>query len=457
MTTAVVPYSDEGEWSIVGQMMSNPTRVAEAIGAQIELEDFYRPDARLIFEAIVYSYYADEPVDPVVIGDRLADPLSRQWNCQPSEVPGRLKAQADARRYDDNVRDHALLIKRHSTNRQMLALCQAVEHRIAEGRDTPEEIGDFMTTEAARLTTGAAKRAEIISHADVGREYIRYLQMQQAARAQGFEIGVYTGLSFIDNWTRGIAPSELMMLGGPPGVGKSAVAWSAVEGFARRQVTKHPDKRVGAMVFSLEMALVGSSARVATRSSGIVGDKLREGDVTNDELSRIIASWKNDMYLPLYWNFASNFKMSQMRALIVEAIRRHNVGLVLVDHFRMFDPDRRINNPNQEDEAKARFLKEDVAKDLNVAVMCLAHTIKLSRDYGDGRPTLNDLRGSGQVAAHCDIVAFMHMPILLATEAELKENTYDPHAAEMLYRKNRNGGLGRANFEFIAQTMTVRD
>ena len=80
-------YSDEAEFSVVGQMMANTTRVAEVIGTQLELEDFFRPDARLIFEAIVWSYYADEPMDPVVIGDRISEPLSRNGS-RAREVPG---------------------------------------------------------------------------------------------------------------------------------------------------------------------------------------------------------------------------------------------------------------------------------------------------------------------------------------------------------------------------------
>lgn len=453
------PYSDEAEWSVVGQMLSHPERVAEAIGQQLELDDFYRPDCRLIFEAIVYSYYADEPIDPVVIGDRLATPLASQWSVEAPEVPQRLYQQAAARQHMDNVADHAGLIKRHSTNRRLLTLCVGIEQQVTEGQLSPEEIGDYLTTEASKITTGGKKRSQLIKHIDVGREYVKHLQQQMAAREQGIELAVYTGLKFVDHWTKGHGPGELMIVGGPPGVGKSAVTWSMATGFARRQKAKMEQGRppVGTLVFSLEMPLVGSAGRIATADTQIDSDRLREGNISHDELSNIIKTWKNDEDLPLYWNFASNFRMSQMRALIVEAIRKYNVGYIVVDHFRMFDPDRRINNPNQEDEAKARFLKEDVAKDLNVAVLCLAHTIKLSREVSDGRPTLNDLRGSGQVAAHCDIVAFMHMPWMFATEVEMAEGLVTATEAEMIYRKNRSGALGTARFGFEASKMDVYD
>jgi replicative DNA helicase len=441
----------------VTQMLTKNTAVAEVIGHQLELDDFYRPDCRLIFDAVVTSYYADEPVDPVVIGDRLATPLSHHWECEPTEVPRRLYAQAQARTHMNGASDHAELVKRHGTNRRILALCQATELRIENGDGRPEEIGDYLASEASKITTGSQRRSEVLPYLDVGRDYVRYAQRAMKAKAQGLEIAAYTGLKFVDKWTGGIGPGELMMVAGPPGVGKSAVCWKMAEGFARRQLRQDADRRVGTFMLSLEMPLVGSAQRMTQSMTGIKGERLREGEITDAELQRVIDAWKRDAELPIYWNFASNFRMSQMRALVVEAIRRHNVGLIVLDHFRMFDPDRRINNPNQEDEAKARFLKEDIAKDLNVAVLCLAHTVKLSREVSDGRPSLNDLRGSGQVAAHCDIVAFMHVPHMFATDEEKAEAIVKPTDAELIFRKNRSMGLGTSEFYFDPSRMDIRD
>ena len=87
-----------------------------------------------------------------------------------------------------------------------------------------------------------------------------------------------------------------------------------------------------------------------------------------------------------------------MRALIIEAIRPHNVGLVVIDHMRYFDMDRRYQRVEEEDEAKAKFLKQDIATQLNVAVMVLAHTTKAIEQREDCRPRLSDLRGGGIVA-----------------------------------------------------------
>lgn len=453
------PVNSEAEWAVIGQMLAREKTIAEVVGAQLAVEDFFNPDARLIFETAVESFYAGEKVDPVLVGDRLRNPLARQWSCQESEVPQRLYQRTAAFQHATGVLDHAKVVRRHADNRRLLNLMESAQREIAVGDKAPEEVGDMLATEAAAIIAGGRKRADILSFADVGREYVKYLKRLKMAREQGIELAVYTGLKFVDHWTKGIAPGELMLFAGDPGVGKSAVSWECVQGFARRQMSKAPDKRVASMVLSMEMGLEGSSARLATGMTRIEGDKLREGEISDDELSTIIRHWKNTQDLPLYWNFAPNFRMSQMRALIVEGIRRHNVGFVLIDHFRMFDPDRRINNANQEDEAKVRFLKEDIARDLNVGVMCLAHTVKLRRDsgLGDGRPQLADLRGSGQVNAHADIIAFMYRPYMYATEDEKLDGSVELTQAEMIYRKNRAGGLGTAEFYFDPAIMVSRD
>jgi replicative DNA helicase len=450
------PHSRDAEWSVIAQMLTKPSAIPEVIGLQVQVEDFFDPSTRVIFETAVQSYYADERVDAVTVGDRLAPTLSRQWGCDPGEVTTRLYEQASARSRADSVLDHARLVRRHADNRRLMTLVDQARHAIIEGEMSPEEVGDMLGTEATKISTGTAKRGEILSFLDTGREYVKYLQRLKLAREQGIELAAYFGLKFIDSWTKGLAPSELMLVGGEPGVGKSALTWEMAVGFAKRQITKPEDKRIGALVLSLEMALVGSSGRIATSLSGVSGDKLREGELTQDELTQVIRSWKNYENLPLFFNFASNFRMSQLRALVVEAIRRHNVGLIIIDHFRMFDPDRRINNPNQEDEAKARFLKEDIAKDLNVAVVCLAHTTKQPRD-SDGRPRLADLRGSGQVSAHADVVGFMYRPVMYATEAEITEGIYKETDAEFIYRKNRNGALGTSDFHFDPALMSIKD
>jgi replicative DNA helicase len=292
-----------------------------------------------------------------------------------------------------------------------------------------------------------------VSFADLGREFVRNQKMLMEARRQGIELGAYFGLSFLDSFMRGLRPTELFFLAGEPGAGKSAVAWKAVQMFAERQMRKVPEQRVGTLVLSLEMGIEPSNVRVAGSISGVDGGAMREGRTTDDDLAKIISEWTKRKDIPLFFNFTSQLKVSQARALIVEAIRRHNVGLVVIDHFKYVLSDQRHQNALEEDEEKARFLKEAIAKELNVAVICLAHTTKLSSE--DGRPRLRDLRGSYMVAAHADFVGFVYRPYEYAKQQDIDEGKVQRTDAELIWDKNRHGLEGAARFYFDPSTMNV--
>lgn len=445
------------EWSVVSQMLSRPSVIPEVMGTQLEARDFSAEDAALVFATGAELYYADRRVEPLTVAEVIKQQLAPRWEVSEEQLPQKLVDRVAAGAYADNVLDHAAIIKRLSTGRQLVTVARGAVGALEDGKITPEEVASQMSTDALAITSGSVKRTELLSWMEMGTEYMKYLARMRKARESGIEMGVYTNLPFLDDFTKGIAPTELFILGGDPGVGKSSVAWKAAEGFAHRQLAKDPEIRVGTLVLSLEMGLIPSTGRVVQSITGIDGMQLREGNITDYEYRLALREWKNRGSLPIWHNFASNFRLSQMRALIIEAIRRHNVGFVVIDHFRMIDTDSPFSNPNQEDEAKVRFLKENIAKDLNVAVMCLAHSIKVGRNTeGNRRPRLSDLRGSGQIAAHADFVGFMYRPGRDAGEEEQLDFDIKESDAELVWAKNRHGNDGVGYFTFEPATMTIK-
>lgn len=454
-----MPINREAEWSVIARMLNQPDIIGEIIGVPIEQQDFSDGDTRLLYATCVERYYSGQPVDPLIVGEVVREDLAAAWGMTDSRgVSGQLVQRVRQAEVGGNVLDHAALVKRLSVARQLDMVCFQAITQLRDGQLTPEEVADQLSTEALQITAGSLRRSELLGWMDVGRQYAIQLERIMKARQQGIEIGVYTGHSFIDKWTQGIGPGELCFLAGDPGVGKTAVAWSAAMGFARRQMQRKPEQRVGTLMLSMEMNLFGSTMRMVQSLTGIDGGKLRTGDLTRDEFHHILREWKNREQLPMHFNFASNFRLSQMRALITEAIRKANIGFVVIDHFRMIDTDRRYTNPNQEDEAKVRFLKESLAKDLNIAVLCLAHTVKVGRGQGgeSPKPRLSDLRGSGQVSAHADFVGFMWNPSkYMSEEARYEMGLLRDNEMELSWEKSRFGPGGSEKFLFEADKMRV--
>lgn len=457
-----VPHNPEAERSVLGQIMSGGDKVAgEVVGSLLEPQHFYHPANRLLFGALVENYYGDDPLDALSVGERVAPELAKAWRLEGPEAENqaivRVRDMAVGQRFNGSVIDHAKLVKREYDLRELADIGTSVAEMIGSGDKTPEEIGSIISESAMRVATDSLITHELVSFGDVGRRFINRTREQVKLTAAGVELGAYFDMGAIDDWTGGLRPTELLFTAGEPGVGKSALWWAAAERFAERQAKNPPDRRVGALILSLEMGEEPSGVRLAQHLTDLDGRALREGKVTEADISKVVAEWGRRSDLPLWFNYASVLRASQIRAICVEAIRKHNIGLVVIDHFRYFDMDRTYLNKNEEDEDKVRFLKEGLAKDLNLAVICIAHTTKALENTSDGRPKLTHLRGSGQVAADADLVSFMYRPFKYASERAKERGDVKETDAELIWSKNRHGVDGSAEFYFEPATMTIRD
>lgn len=454
-TVVKPPVSEEAESSTVGCLLAHPGEVGPVVGHLLEPRHFALAGYRVIYREIVESYYEDRPIDPLVVAEATGKTLERIWSCEEKDAV-RTVVDLASGRPPDKAETYANLVKRDSDYRALLNLSDEIKRLVGNEEDQPEEVAGIASQRAMQIATDSLLTHDIVDYQSLGRNFVQSQRTLMAARAQGVELGAYFGLSFLDSFTRGFKPTELFILAGEPGAGKSAVGWTAGQRFAERQMRKPQDKRIGTLILSLEMGEEPSSGRVAQLVTGLDGGKLREGRTDEDELQRVILEWGKRKDIPLYFNFASAMKASQMRALIVESIRRHNVGLVIIDHMRYFDMDGRFQSKNEEDEEKAKFLKQRLAKDLNIAVMCLAHTTKGIDNTEDRRPKLTHLRGSGQIAAEADFVAMVYRPYNHAKRDDIEEGRVNRTDAEMIYVKNRHGLDGTAQFKFDPSTMTIQ-
>jgi replicative DNA helicase len=451
------PVSVADEWCVLSEVLRNPERMPEIIGVPLEQRDFSSPDTRIVFQTSIERHYAGRPIDPLIVAELVRSELSQYWSAEPASVGVLMEKRVrEATVGSDTLLEHAQQLKRLSTRRRLMDIGHKMLSDVAEGKLEPAEISDRASNEMMQATAGSVRRSELLTWMDTGRAYIRQLKQVQASVQQGIDIGVMTGLSFVDNHTTGIAPGELCFIASEPGAGKTALAWACSLGFAARQM-RRGDDRVGTLMLSMEMGLYGSTMRVVANLANIDGTRLRRGAISEGEYKRILREWKMREDLPIWWNFASNFRLSQARALISEAIRKYNTGFIVIDHFRMLDTDRRFQNGAEADEAKVRFLKENIAKDLNVAVMCLAHTVKARPEGGEqARPRLSDLRGSGMITAFADQVGFIWCPWKYMTRKERNENLMvGPSDMTIEWSKNRFGSPGADNYTFVAETMKV--
>jgi replicative DNA helicase len=416
---------------------------------------FYAPAHKVIATAIYENHFADLPTDAITIGERCAKQLSRQWSVEEAEAVSRVR-EISTERFHGKINDHAVMVQKKHSYREILDLTATIEGEVEREDKAPEEIAGLASKGAMEIATDSLLTSEIVHFGQMGRNYYQQATEAKAAHERGSEIGAKFGLPFIDDYTRGLRKTELYLGAGEPGVGKSAVFVKAALKFAGKQMQKsNADHRVGTLILSLEMGEEPTNMRLASAVTGIDGGKLREGRITDGEMGAIAREWGRRRDIPLWFNFASNASASQLRALVVEGIRRFNTGLIIIDHFRHFKMDHHYQSQLVEDEDKVKFLKESIAGDLGCAVICICHTTKGIAESRNSRPNLTHMRGSYQVAAAADFVSFVHQPYMYAMDDERESGKVTENQMEMIWEKNRHGYKGIAQFEMEAARMHI--
>lgn len=449
-------YSDTAEKAVLAAILREGKESAGSIiGVELKADDFHVPGHRVLAEVIWDAYNSTDPIDPVSIGGKAAAPLSQVIG-QPEPECIKLVARLAKHKAPGNLESHVHEVQYQAQRRRLHEMLGEALERVQGNTATPDEIAGSLSEGAVEVLTDRLAHSGGKSFGDLGRGLIAKQRQRQEIVQQGYELGATFGLPFIDDYTKGIQPGELWMFAGDPNVGKTSIAYMCAFGFAAKQAVRAPEEQVGTLVLSLEMDEWQTATRFASQLAGIDGAKIRSGHTTDGDLKRIAESWALRKDLPLWFEFPSMVTTTQMRAIIAEYVRRHNVGFIVVDHFSYFTPDRWIENDRQRDAEKVKFLKQMVAKDMQLAVCCLNHTNKGRQRMDDPRPTMEDSKGAREVQMLPDLISIMWSPWEAATDTERAAQDMDPLEYEMNWVKSRGTRKARARFRFDPATMTAK-
>lgn len=448
------PASQRAEESVIGALLRSEEARNTIFGQGLDSAHFYFAPYRAVFDCIVERYYGDDPIDPLTIGELIGPRVAAGWKITEREAVDKVVALAKHDPEDTiTTGEHAKVIKRHADYRSLLSLVSDKLNDILEENEEPDVIAGELSAVATRIVAGALVGNETLSYADLGRRWTQQKQQEIAARAQGIELGAHFGIPGIDKYLKGLRATELAIMGGDPGVGKSALAWVMARNFAIRQMRKPEDRRIGTLIWSAEMGEEPSSNRLAQAAAKTDGERLRTGSLTQLELREIAQKWADERGLPIWVNHSGELRETQLRAIVVDAIRRHNVGVLFIDHFKFIKTDEKFRDKNDADEQIVKFLKSTLAKELNLAVICLAHTTK--GEETKRRPVMDDLRGSKMISAFADFVMFPYHPWKHASQEKRERGLVAREEFEIIFDKARQAAPGTGEIWMDLSTMTI--
>jgi replicative DNA helicase len=293
----------------------------------------------------------------------------------------------------------------------------------------------------------------------------------KAYKTDGHVTGVTTGLRDLDEKLGGLHGSDLLILAGRPSMGKTALATNIAFQAANRFA--ETGGKEGAIVgfFSLEMSSDQLATRILADQSGISGDSIRKGNITEHEFRRFVEASQKLAQVPLYIDDTPALSIGSVRSRARRLKRQHGLGLLIVDYLQLLQgTGSRQSTENRVLEVSeiTRGLKA-IAKELQIPVIALSQLSRAVEQREDKRPQLADLRESGSIEQDSDVVMFVYreeyyegrkMPNIedAAKYAEWQAKMERcANVAEVVIGKQRHGPIGIVPLYFDANLTRFKD
>ena len=404
-----MPYSVEAEQAVLGAMLIDARRISD-VTSLLHADDFYVPQNRLIYEAILSMSLENAAVDPITVMDVLRargqfeEPATRQYIGQLLEVT---PTAAHVMQYADIVRDRALL-------RQIADAAHDISGRALESEGESGTALDYAEQRVMDIRGGRGSQ-NLYSLQQVMIEV--YARLDELARNKGKLPGVPTGLSELDMCIGGLGDSNLVLIAARPGVGKTSIALNIAYHATRAT-------RKATVFFSLEMSRVQLAMRLLSSTARLDSKTLLMGTLSSEQWQDVAQAATILSGMPVLFDDNSAISVSEMKA---KCRRVPNLGLVVVDYLQLMQTPGRSENRVQEVSGISRALKI-MAKELGVPVLCAAQLSRASEQRPNKKPILSDLRESGAIEQDADVVLFLHRE-----DPEVMEDV------DIIVAKNRHG------------------
>lgn len=436
-----LPKNREAEQVVLGCALLEPEQVVPLLLERLTADQFYWRAHRLVYQAIVELSNRGEPIDLVTVGNRLEETgqlTEVGGRAYLSELLGQVTTTTSAPYYAEIVAKKALLRTLVETGIEISELGFHEE-------DDLEQLLDHAEEKVFRLSRQQIKQG-YQAIGEVLREHITTLEKMQDPK-QGMLTGLSTGFRELDKRTAGLHPSDLIVIAGRPGMGKSAFATAIA-----RNVALHEGKTVG--IFSLEMTREQLVERLLCSEARINLLRLRGGylGADSDAWRRIMQAANRLQSAKILLNDTPAISVMELKAQARRMKAEHGLDLLIVDYLQLVEGGAKVDVREQEVAYISRSLKS-LARELSVPLIALSQLSRAGerRDPSQRRPRLSDLRESGSVEQEADVVLFLFRKDYYEDEKregdDSKPTSDDQQESkvsetEVIIGKQRNGPTG---------------
>jgi replicative DNA helicase len=428
-TNRVPPQSIEAEMSTLGSMLIDRDAIAKVIDI-LEPEDYYKEAHRAIYEAICSLFDKGEPADLITVTEVLREQgkLDRVGGAvYIANLANSVPTAANVEYYAKIVKDRAIL-------RSLIKAGTAIA---ASAYETSTDV-DVALDEAEQAIFQIAQKKSIQSYSDIKRVLVEaFERIEFLYSNKGGVTGVASGFPDLDSITSGFQPSDLVIVAGRPGMGKTAFALNIVENAALRD-------SMSAAIFSLEMSKEQLAQRMLCSVAGVDGQRLRTGFLKEDDWPKLSFALGKLSEASIFVDDTPSISVMEMRAKARRIKAEHRLDLIVVDYLQLMVGRGKTESRQQEVSEISRSLKQ-LARELEVPILALSQLSRAVEQRTEKIPSLADLRESGSLEQDADVVIFLYRDDYYNFESEKKG------LMEIIVAKQRNGPTGKAEVVFLKE------
>lgn len=425
----ILPHDVEAEQSVIASMMLSRDAILKASG-MLTGDDFYNRQYGILFESIMELHDAGSSVDPVTLQDKLKE----------KDVPPEVSSMEFVREIMDtlptsaNIEDYAKIVAAKATLRRLIRLNEEIANTCYAGRESLDYILDYTEKKVFQLV----QKRNVEDFVPVRQIVMNAMdKIEMAARNKGNVTGIPTGFIDLDYRTAGMQPSDLILVAARPSMGKTAFELNLAQYMAFK-------KNLTVALFSLEMSKEQLVNRLFSQESSVDAQKLRTGQLNDQEWERLIESAGVIGKSKLIIDDTPGITIAELRTKCRKYKLEHDLSIVMIDYLQLMSGSGRTESRQQEISDISRSLKA-LARELNVPVIALSQLSRAVEQRPDHRPMLSDLRESGAIEQDADVVMFLYR------DDYYNHDSPEKGVSEIIIAKQRNGPIGTVKLAWLPE------
>ncbi len=424
------PHSAPAEQAVIGSMLIDSKCIPEVL-EKLKPDEFYIQVNRDIYETIYTMFSYSMVIDPVTVLGQMKVRGVYTDNCEEyiAEIMRITPTAANVMEYAAIVRDRALL-------RHLGEAADEINSMVYEGSGEAEAM-----LEAAERKIYALRQGRNVGGLIPVSSVVQTVfdEMNEAASSGNAIPGLPSGFPDLDRTILGLNNSELILVAGRPGMGKTSIALNMA-----LHVGLNQKKSVA--IFSLEMSREQLATRLLSRASLVPLQNLLTGQLSEEQWRSVSDAAQSLSMTNILIDDNPTLTVSEMNA---QCRRVADLGLVVIDYLQLMQSAGSGHTWSNESRTQAvsdisRMLKI-MAKELNVPVITASQLSRANESRQDKRPMLSDLRESGSIEQDADVVIGLYRDGYYNKESE------NPNLAEAIVLKNRKGQTGTVELSWLGE------